>query len=337
MSDPHTSHHDSTAHEHENHAHQPPEHGGHAHGGHAHGGHDHGAAWRSAGAQHASRLWIAFGLVVGFFFVQVFAGFVTGSLALLSDAGHMATDAIGLGIALAAITLARKGSSAKHRTFGWYRLEILAALANAVLLLGVAVWVVIEAIGRVGDAPHIDGPVVLVVGVLGMIVNLIGFALLRSASEESMNVEGAYLEVLADLVGSVAVVIGAAVIWTTGWAWVDPLLGAAIGLWIVPRAWRLGAKALRVLTQSAGPHLDLDSIAHDLAHVPNVQDVHDVHVWTLTSGMDVATAHLRVDSLDHAHQVLDDARHVLATRHHIDHATLQVEPADHHGCEQLTW
>jgi cobalt-zinc-cadmium efflux system protein len=306
--------------------------------GHAHGHtHDHGAAARSAGAEHASRLWIAFALVVAFLFVQVAVGLATSSLALLSDAGHMATDALGLGMALAAITLARRRSHASHRTFGWYRLEILAALANAVLLLAVAAWAVIEAIRRLDDPPQIDGPVVFAVGALGLAVNVVAFLLLRAGSKESLNVEGAYLEVLADLIGSVAVIVGAVIIWTTGWAWVDAVLGAAIGLWIVPRAWRLGGQALRILTQAAAPHLDPAAITRDLGTIPNVDDVHDVHVWTLTSGMDVATAHLRVSDPAAGHQVLDDARELLRTRHGIAHATMQVEPADHTGCDEVPW
>jgi cobalt-zinc-cadmium efflux system protein len=240
-------------------------------------GHSH-----SAGARHAGRLWIAFGLTAAFLVVQVVTGLATGSLALLSDAGHMATDVLGLGMALAAITLARRGSTASHRTFGWYRLEIVAALANAMLLIAVAVWVVVEALGRFGDPPEIDGRTVLVVGVIGLAVNLVAFALLREGRGESLNVEGAYLEVLADLLGSVA-------------------------------------------------------MTAELRSIPNVTDVHDVHVWTLTSGMDVATAHLRVGDNAHSHQVLDDARQVLATRHGIRHATLQVEPADHTGCEEVSW
>jgi cobalt-zinc-cadmium efflux system protein len=295
-------------------------------------GHSH-----SAGARHAGRLWIAFGLTAAFLVVQVVTGLATGSLALLSDAGHMATDVLGLGMALAAITLARRGSTASHRTFGWYRLEIVAALANAMLLIAVAVWVVVEALGRFGDPPEIDGPTVLVVGVIGLAVNLVAFALLREGRGESLNVEGAYLEVLADLLGSVAVVVGAATIWATEWGWVDPALGVAIGVWIVPRAWRLGRSSLRILTQAAGAHLDPVAMAAELRSIPNVTDVHDVHVWTLTSGMDVATAHLRVGDNAHSHQVLDDARQVLATRHGIRHATLQVEPADHMGCEEVSW
>ena len=292
---------------------------------------------RTAGGRHAGRLWAAFALVCGFAVVQVVVGLVSRSLALLSDAGHMFTDAFGLGMALAAVKLAQRDSPDARRTFGWYRLEILAALANSILLLGVAVWVVIEAIHRLDEPAHIDGPVVLVVGGLGLVVNIVGFLLLRSGSKESLNVEGAYLEVLADLVGSVAVVLGAVAIWTTGWQWIDPVLGAVIGLWIVPRAWRLGRRALRILTESAAEHHDPKAIGDDLRRVENVVDVHDVHVWTVTSGMDSATAHLRVTSTEQVHQVLDDARVVLRERHGIVHATLQVEPADHTGCEELSW
>ncbi len=315
----------------------PRHHDGHDHD---HGGahdHDHGAALRSAGAEHAWRLWCAFGLVVAFAVVQVVVGLATHSLALVSDAGHMATDALGLGMALAAVTLAGRGSRTGYRTFGWYRLEILAALANSVLLLGVGAWVVIEALRRIGDPPHIDGPVVLVVGALGLAVNIVGFLLLRAGSKESLNVEGAYLEVLADLAGSVAVVVGAALIWATGWRWIDPVLGAAIGLWIAPRAVRLGRKALRILTEAASEHHDPAAIGESLRAVTHVVDVHDLHVWTLTSGMDSATVHLMVASSDHLAQVLTEARAVLSDRYGIAHATVQVEPADHGGCADVSW
>jgi cobalt-zinc-cadmium efflux system protein len=310
---------------------------GHAHPGRGHGAHDHGGAARRAGARHAPRLIVAFLLVTAFLLVQVVTGLVTGSLALLSDAGHMATDAVGLGIAVAAIRLASKRSDDPRRTFGWYRLEILAALVNAILLVFVAGWVLIEAARRIGDPPHVDGPVVLVVGVIGLVVNVVCFLLLRAGADESLNVQGAYLEVLADLVGSVAVVIGAGVIWATGWAWVDPLLGALIGLWILPRALRLGREALRIITQAAPSDRDPTAIGADLASIDGVLDVHDLHVWTLTSGMDVVTAHVRIGVGVDAHSVLDQARDLLAERHRLEHATLQVEPDDHAGCDRVAW
>lgn len=308
---------------------------GHDHG-HGHS-HHHGAAAMRAGARHQRPLAIAFALTLGFLVVQVVTGFATNSLALLSDAGHMATDVLGLGMALAAIRLASRQGKAQHNTFGVYRLEILAALTNAVLLIGVAGYVVYEAIDRLGEPPHISSATVLVVGVLGLAVNLVAFLLLRSGSKESLNVEGAYVEVMSDALGSVGVIVGAAVMWMTGWAWVDPLIAAGIGLFILPRAWRLGREALRVLLQAAPPGLDLGAVSADLAGIDGVVDVHDLHVWTLTSDMEVLTAHLMTTSGADSHAVLDRARELLGERHGLHHATLQVEPDDHHGCDELEW
>ena len=308
--------------------------GDHDHGG---GGHNHGATAMRAGKRHAGRLAISFAIVTGVLVVELVVGLITGSLALLSDAGHMATDALGLGMALAAIHLAERGGQRSGRSFGLYRLEILAALANAVLLFGVAGYVLFEAIGRLGESEVPDGGPVLVAATIGLIANIVAFRLLREGASESVNVQGAYLEVLADLIGSVGVIIGAVVFAVTDWAWVDPIVGAALGLWILPRTWRLGAHALRVLVQAAPPGTDLDAVNDDLRAVEGVVDVHDLHVWTLTSEMDVATAHLVVASTDESHAVLDRARTMLADRYKITHATLQVEPADHTGCDDISW
>lgn len=194
-----------------------------------------------------------------------------------------------------------------QRTFGLYRLEILAALFNAMLLFGVAGYVLYEAIGRLGDAPDIASTPVLIVGILGLIVNVIAFMLLRAGSKESLNLQGAYLEVLSDMLGSVGVIIAAIVWGITGWAWVDPVIGAVIGVFILPRAWRLGREALRVLVQAAPARLDLGAMQAGLAAIGGVVDVHDLHVWTLTSDMEVATAHLRVAAGTDSHAVLDQA------------------------------
>ena len=299
--------------------------------------HDHGAAALRAGARHQRPLAWAFGLIVGFLLVQVVVGLITGSLALISDAGHMATDALGLGMALAAIHAASHARTDGTRTFGLYRLEILAALANAVLLFAVAGYVLYEAFTRIGDPPDIDPLPVLIVGGVGLGVNLIAFLLLRTGATESLNIEGAYLEVLADTLGSIAVIIGAIVIGLTGWGWVDPVVGAAIGLFILPRAWRLGREALRVLVQAAPAGVDLAGVRADLAGIPGVVDVHDLHVWTLTSDMEVASAHVMVRAGTDTHAVLDQARQVLADRHRLQHATLQVEPDDHRGCDEVAW
>ncbi|MEX2627979.1 MAG: cation diffusion facilitator family transporter [Ilumatobacteraceae bacterium] len=301
------------------------------------GDHGHSHLDLRAGARHAGRLRWSFALVAGFLVVQVVVGVATGSLALLSDAGHMATDALGLGMALAAISAASRASRAEHRTFGLYRLEILAALANAVLLFAVAGFVLFEAARRLDDPPHVPSLPVLVVGVVGLGVNLVAFALLRRGAEESLNVRGAYFEVVADTLGSVGVIVAATVMWITDWGWVDPVIGAGIGLFILPRAWRLGRDAVRVLVQAAPDHIDPAAVVAALTAVDGVDEVHDLHVWTLTSEMDVLTAHVVVRAGVDAQAVLARARAVLSERFHLTHATLQVETGDDHECRQMTW
>ena len=311
--------------------------------GHDHG-HSHGAGALRAGARHQKRLAISFVLIAAFFVVEAVGGILTNSLALLSDAGHMLTDVIGLGMALAAIQLADRhdhdapvDAPGGQHTFGLYRLEILAAFVNALLLGGVAVYVLVESARRIGAEPDIDTGPMLVVAVLGLVVNLVAFVLLRAGAKESINVEGAYLEVLADTVGSVGVIAAAVLLEVFGWTWVDPVVGALIGLWILPRTFRLGRQAVRILLQSAPPGIDLGALQADLAGLPEVVGVHDLHVWTLTSDMENVTAHLVVEPGTDGHGVLDRARVLLQDRYRIAHATLQVEPSDHVGCDQLEW
>jgi cobalt-zinc-cadmium efflux system protein len=301
------------------------------------GDHDHGGAALRAGARHAGRLRAALAILVVFFLVEAGAGLVTDSLALLSDAGHMLTDVLGLGMALAAISVASRRSTTPGRTYGLYRLEILAALANAALLFAVAGYVLVEAVNRIDGAPEVPGGAVLVVATAGLAANLVAWALLRAGARESINVEGAYLEVLADTIGSVGVIVGAAVLSVTGWTWVDPVVGVAIGLWILPRTYRLGRQALRVLIEAAPAGVDLDRLSADLAALPGVVDVHDLHVWTLTSDMEAASAHLMVRAGTDSHGVLDQARDVLREGYGVGHATLQVEPDDHTGCDEVSW
>lgn len=297
--------------------------------------HAHGSI--RAGERHKGRLAAAFAVLAVFMVVEVVGGLVTGSLALLSDAGHMLTDVLGLGMALAAIQLASSSQQRRSHTYGLYRLEILAALANAVLLLGVATYVLVEAVGRFGDPPELDIGPLLVVASLGLVANLVAFALLREGAKESLNLEGAYLEVLADTVGSIGVIVAALAMRATGWGWLDPAVAVAISAWIVPRTLRLGGRALRILVQAAPRHLDLDALEVDLAALPGVVDVHDLHAWTLTSDMEVVSAHLMVTTGTDHHGVLDQARVVLRDDYGIDHATLQVEPEDHEGCHEVTW
>jgi cobalt-zinc-cadmium efflux system protein len=299
--------------------------------------HSHAHVGERAAVRSVGRLAIAFGLTVAFVAVEVVTAFVAGSLALLSDAGHMLTDAAALGLALGAIVVANRASSEGARTFGLFRLEILASLANALLLFAVSGYVLVEAVLRLvdGDSDVEAGPM-LIVAIAGLAVNVVVFVMLRAGARDSLAVKSASVEALADAAGSVGVIIAAVVVAATGWDPIDPIVAIAIALWIVPRAWQLAGSALRVLLQVAPAHVDLDALRGDLGALPGVVDVHDLHVWTLTSEMDVASAHVMIELGADAHAVLDQARASLE-RHGIAHATIQVEPDDHEGCAELSW
>ena len=301
-------------------------------------GHHHGSPALHAGERHRARLWCAAGLLAAFMLVETGAALVTGSLALLSDAGHMFTDVLGIAMALAAITAAGRSATDSQRTFGLYRLEVLAALGNAVLLAAVAGFVVVQAVRRFTDPPEVPAGSMLVVAVGGLLVNLVAFALLRSGAKESINVRGAYLEVVGDLLGSVGVIVAAVTIALTGWRYADPIVAVAVALMILPRTFALGRSAVRILVQAAPEHLDVAVVRDRLAAVPGVCDVHDLHVWTLTSGMDVASAHLLLDPAAELGTVLATARDALHEEFQIEHATLQVEPAGAGGrCSPAGW
>jgi cobalt-zinc-cadmium efflux system protein len=300
-------------------------------------GHDHGAAASRAGARNIGRLRVAFALAVVFLVVEAATAVLTDSLALLSDAAHLLTDAIGIGMALAAIGLANRARVDGARTFGLYRLEILAALANSLLLFAATGYVLVEAVLRIGSEPDVRAGPMLVVAVLGLVVNVVSVVLLRAGARESLNVRGAYLEVVADSLASAGVIVAAVVIAITDWTPIDTIVAVAIGIWIVPRAWSVAASSVRILLQAAPAGLDLDGMRSQLSRLPGVVDVHDLHVWTLTSEMDVASAHLMVAVGTDPHGVLDRARDVLRDEYAISHATLQVEPDDHTGCAEVNW
>jgi cobalt-zinc-cadmium efflux system protein len=296
-------------------------------------GHEHGLIGR-----HLPRLVAALAIGSAFLALEVVVGVLTGSLAVISDAAHMLTDVFGLAMAVTAVLLARRSGPTFRRTYGLYRGEVLAALGNAVLLFGVAGYVLVAAIERLSDPPTVPGLPVLLTAVAGLLANVAAFALLRSGAKESLNIRGAYLEVLADLVGSVGVLVSGAVTLTTGWRYADPIVGVAIGLFVLPRTVTLARRALRILFQHAPVDIDVERIAVELAELAGVRDVHDLHVWTLTSGMEVASAHLAVERHAEPAKVLAVAQNLLANRHHIRHATLQVEPCEStKRCEELSW
>ncbi|MEU3273278.1 cation diffusion facilitator family transporter [Saccharomonospora sp. NPDC006951] len=307
--------------------------------GHGHG-HGHIAAPEagSASGRYVGRLAAALAIGATFMVLEFAVGFATSSLALISDAAHMFTDVLGVGMALAAVLLARRSGPTYTRTFGMYRAEVLAALANVLLLFGVAAYVVYEAIKRITDPPEVPGLPVMLAAAAGLVANIVSFSLLRSGAKESLNVRGAYLEVLADLVGSIGVLISGAVTLLFGWRYADPIVGVAIGLFVLPRAYALGKRTLRILFQHAPRGIDVGKISAELADVPGVEDVHDLHVWTLTSGMEVASAHLTVTAEADNAQVLEAARDLLSKGYSIEHATLQVEHKESaRRCGELSW
>ena len=279
------------------------------------------------------------GLTVLVLVVEVVAALLTGSLALLADAGHMLSDTFGLAMALVAVTVAQRAGSPR-RTFGNHRSEILAAGANGLVLLALCAVVVVSAVRRLGDAPHVDSPWMLAAGLLGLAANVAGLLLLRKGSQESLNVKGAYLEVLGDAVGSVAVIVAAVVIMVTGWDAADPIASLAIAALILPRAVGLLREVADVLLESTPRDFDLDDLRAHMREARGVLDVHDLHVWTITSGMPVMSAHVVVadEILEHdaGHGVLDELRGCLSDHFDVEHSTFQLESADHAATEQHT-
>jgi len=293
-------------------------------------GHDH--AHGTAGQRHRGRLVAALAITTTVMVVQIVAAAVTGSLALLADAGHMLSDAAGLTIALIATWLAARPATDRW-TFGWQRAEVLAALVNGVVLSVVGTVVIVEGVRRLGEPAEVGGPLMLGVGVVGLVANLVALRLLSAGKDESLNVRGAYLEVLGDLFGSVAVIVAAVVITTTGWQRADAVASIVIGVLIIPRALSLLRDVARVLLEGAPAELAVDQVRAHLAGVPGVVAIHDLHAWTITSGVPVLTAHVVVSDDVATSQgycaVLDRVQECLSGHFDVEHSTLQIEPASH--------
>jgi cobalt-zinc-cadmium efflux system protein len=299
-------------------------------------GHEHS---HGSGVQHRSRLAVVLVLSLTVLVVEAIVAWITGSLALLADAGHMLGDTFGVAMALAAISVAQVGGRpGTRRSFGYHRTEILAAALNGLVLLGLAVWVAINAIRRLGDAPEVDGPLMVAAGAVGLVINVIGLMLLRAGAKESLNVRGAYLEVMGDALGSVAVIVAALLITTLSWFLADPIASLLIAAMIVPRAVSLLRDVAEVLLESTPKDVDLEELRAHMTGMDGVQDVHDLHVWTITSGMPVMSAHVVVEeSVTHMGQaevVLDRLRNCLADHFDVEHSTFQIEPAGHFDKEQ---
>ena len=294
-------------------------------------GHSHSAA-----GKHRWRLAVAFALVASFFLVELIAGIIANSRALIADAGHMAADVVTLGAALLATSIAARPDTTGRRTFGSYRAEIFASGFAVLVMLGVSAFIAFEAIGRFGSDVEPASTMMLVVGAIGLVINLIGLALLRGGASESLNLKGAYLEVMADTLGSVGVIAAALMLMITGQSWWDTIIALAIAIFVAVRAIILGRKVLAVLGQHAPEGIEPHEILTALMDVRGVTDVHDLHVWQLTSGMNVATAHLTATP-DSGSDPLADAIAVLREQFGITHATLQIESTDGADCENANW
>jgi cobalt-zinc-cadmium efflux system protein len=294
------------------------------------GGHDHG----TGAIRHERPLWWAFGLTTVFLVAEVVGGLMTNSLALLSDAAHMGTDVIALAISLVAVRLSRRPPDAK-RTYGYARLEAIGALINGGMLFLVAGYILWEAVGRFRAPPPVASTGMLVIAALGLAVNLVSMRLLKAGSGESLNVKGAYLEVWADMLGSLGVIVGAVIIMATNWTLADPIIAVLIGLWVLPRTWTLVREAGQVLMQGAPHGLNVDTVRDLMLAHPGVQTVHDLHIWALGSKEPILTAHVVVaDPAQSAESVRRSLLAALDESFGIEHATLQVEGANADEGEQ---
>jgi len=296
--------------------------------------HDHHSHSHSAAQANEGRLLLVLVLTASYLVVEIVAALLTNSLALLADAGHMLADVAGVGLALVAIRLGRRPANLA-KTYGYYRLEMLAALFNGVLLMIIAAYILFESYQRFSNPPGFDGTLTLTVAFVGLLVNLISAYWLFDAQKTSLNMRGAYLEVMSDFLGSVAVIIAAVVFLVTGFKLIDVLASVFIGLFILPRTWSLINQAVHVLLEGAPPNVDIENVRQHILDVEGVTGVHDLHVWNLTSGMNVMTAHVVVEQDASAQRVLDQLNDCLGDHFDIEHSTFQIESPDRSLRERL--
>ena len=294
------------------------------------GGHDRGHAHDHRVASRRA-LGVVLALTVGFTVVEVVGGFLTDSLALLADAGHMLSDTFAIGLALVALTLASRPSTPR-RSFGFQRAEILAAFVNGLTLVLISGWIIWEAVGRFRDPPDVLGGWMLAVAAVGLVVNAISAAILMRSEHASLNMRAALRHVLADFLGSLGVIVAAVVILLSGWTVVDPLVSIAIALLILGSAWAVLRDSTAILMEETPSGLDADAVARAIIEVPGVTSVHDLHVWTITSGFEALSAHVLVGRGEDCHGLRREIERVLASQFDITHTTLQV---DHDASEAL--
>ncbi len=288
--------------------------------------HDHQPIQRS-GRGSRRRLSLTLLLAASYMVAEFVGGLLTNSLALLADAGHMLTDVAGLGLSLFAVWIAQRPPTAQ-RTYGYYRAEILAALANGATLVAVSIFIFIEAYHRLSEPPQVAGGTMMAIAGGGLVVNLLGLWILSGGRSENLNVRGAWLHVFTDALGSIGAILAGSVIWAFRWNWADPIVSVVIGVLIIYSSWRLLAEAVSVLMESAPRGLDVDDIRLAILQVPGVRALHDLHVWTITSGLNALSAHVVVGKRQPHAPLLKSVRQVLNEQFGIDHLTIQIEPED---------
>jgi cobalt-zinc-cadmium efflux system protein len=281
----------------------------------------------TAAAASRNRLATVFCITLALFAFELVGGIAANSLALIADAGHLLTDLAGIGLTLVAIWFAARPAN-RNRSYGLMRLEILAAVVNAMLLFAVAAYVLVEAWRRWNSPPEIEAGLMLAVAVVGLLANAASLAILRDAQRESLPMRGAYLEVMGDLVGSVAVIVAALVIAATGQVRADAIASVLIGVLILPRTWTLLKDAVDVLLEASPKGIDLGDVRAHILEAPGVADVHDLHAWTITSGMNVVSAHVVLEADASPPKVLDYLCGCLSGDFDIEHSTFQLETSD---------
>lgn len=284
-------------------------------------GHDHGHGGKGSSAR---ALALTLGLTATYTVAEVIGGLLTGSLALLADAGHMLSDSGSIVVALIAISLARRPATAK-RSFGFKRAEILAALFNGVTLVAISIWIFIEAIDRLANPPQVLGGWMLAIAVGGVVINVAGALLLARGDRGSLNLQAALRHVIADLLGSVGVIVAAIVILTTGWAYADPLISVLIGVLVAASSWGVLRESVLILLEATPSGIDAEEVEAKMLSVRGVTDVHDLHIWTITSGFPALAAHVLVERGENCHGKRRELERLLDAEFHIDHTTLQVD------------
>ena len=295
---------------------------------HADHGHDHGYTHHGRGADRRA-LATVFVLTTVFMVAEVVGGLVTGSLALLADAGHMLSDAFSLGVALFAVWLAEKPAT-PNRSFGYKRAEILAALFNGVTLVAISIWIFIEAYQRFREPPEVLGGLMLTIAALGLVVNVAGALILSRSGGESLNLQGALRHVIADVLGSVGAIAAALVILATGWRYADPVISVLIGLLVLASSWRLLRDSANILLEGTPPGINASEVGRSMADTEGIQEVHDLHIWTITSGFPALSAHVLVGQEENCHARRRDLEKLLANEYGIEHTTLQVDHVGDH-------